>query len=134
MKKLFFVLFVLGACVQCTFAVNGIDLSQYMSIQAAQCLKAQGYTFAVVRCYTEENQPDSNCAHSVANLWAAGFSHGMLRNKESCCCCSNSFLSLQSGHLHVSGCEIWQSKCSSSKLGQLCEPIWSQVWHGVDGH
>jgi hypothetical protein len=52
-------------------AAKGVDVyNSLVSISSAQCMLKQNYTFALVGCVP----PDSNCAHSVANFWAAGFS------------------------------------------------------------
>jgi len=51
----------------------GVDVSVLTSQQSFECLKQQGYSFVVVRCWQELNHPDPNCPQTIANALAAGF-------------------------------------------------------------
>jgi Glycosyl hydrolases family 25 len=73
--KLLCVLALIAVSANHARAAKGIDVSQFVSVSAAQCYKNNGYDFAIVRCYQSLGRPDPNCPHSVANLWAAGFAH-----------------------------------------------------------
>jgi len=57
------------------FAVYGLDLSAATSQASFDCLKSNGYDFAVARAYQSIGRVDPNVATSVNRAWAAGFSH-----------------------------------------------------------
>jgi GH25 family lysozyme M1 (1,4-beta-N-acetylmuramidase) len=67
--------FLLSLCFTLSLAVNGVDISTLVSTSAFGCLKSNGYTFAIMRCYRSTGSIDPNCASSVANAWAAGMAH-----------------------------------------------------------
>jgi len=71
--KLLFVL--LALCVSLSFAAKGVDISTLVSTSNFGCLKSNGYTFAIMRCYRSTGSVDPNCAGSVTNAWAAGLAH-----------------------------------------------------------
>jgi len=58
----------LGSC----FAINGVDVSSLVSVSSFGCLKSNGYSFAVMRCYQSIGSVDPNCAATVKNAWDAG--------------------------------------------------------------
>lgn len=45
-------------------ATQGVDISQATYEDAFQCLKSNGYTFAIIRAYESIGQPDSNACGS----------------------------------------------------------------------
>jgi len=47
-------------------AVLGVDVSEPVATQDAQCLNQQGFEFAIVRCWCSFSGIDTNCASSVA--------------------------------------------------------------------
>jgi hypothetical protein len=47
------------ALVAATQATQGVDVSQATYPDAFQCLKSNGYTFAIIRAYESIGQPDS---------------------------------------------------------------------------
>ncbi|EDQ85402.1 uncharacterized protein MONBRDRAFT_21722 [Monosiga brevicollis MX1] len=63
------------ACVAVAAAVSGVDVSQITLPAAWSCLKDNGYTFGIVRCYESVGQPDSNCPHTIYNAWDSGLAH-----------------------------------------------------------
>jgi len=68
-------LVALAACFAVSYATIGVDVSQLYGVSAWQCLKKNGYKFAIVRCYCSTGNPDKNCAQSVANAWSGGMEH-----------------------------------------------------------
>jgi len=56
-------------------ATLGVDVSSTIMPATWQCLKSNGYTFGVVRCYESGGRPDPNGVHTVANAWAGGMAH-----------------------------------------------------------
>jgi hypothetical protein len=75
--KIMMVMALVAVAVHYANATIGVDVSQAVSVSSAQCMKKAGYSFAIVRCFRSSGSIDSSCAHSVANFWSAGFSHGM---------------------------------------------------------
>lgn len=51
----------------------GLDVSQLTSESSFRCLKSDGYSFAVIRCFQSVGHPDPNCHTSVRNAHRAGF-------------------------------------------------------------
>jgi len=74
MKGYYIVVLVLYWIYSC-FATYGVDVSSPISVSAFQCLKNNGYDFAIVRCWQSNGVPDPNCPSTVANAWAAGMAH-----------------------------------------------------------
>jgi len=70
-----FTLVVLLAAAVAARYVKGVDVSQAVPLSAAHCMRAQGYSWATVRCYQSLGNIDPNCAHSVRNFRKAGFAH-----------------------------------------------------------
>jgi GH25 family lysozyme M1 (1,4-beta-N-acetylmuramidase) len=66
---------VLAACCHLTFAVLGVDVSSEVTEASFKCLKSDGYTFAVMRCYQSLGRVDPNCATTIKNAWAGGMEH-----------------------------------------------------------
>jgi len=56
-------------------AVTGLDLSSECFEDCFQCLKGQGYSFAVPRVYMSTGAPDPTGPHTIYNAWAGGMSH-----------------------------------------------------------
>ncbi|GAM21639.1 hypothetical protein SAMD00019534_048140 [Acytostelium subglobosum LB1] len=75
MKQYLLFTLCMVSMLQMTNAYYGVDISSLGSEGVFSCLKDNGYTFAVVRCWESVGQPDSNCPHSLDNAWAAGLSH-----------------------------------------------------------
>jgi hypothetical protein len=50
----------------------GVDVSQLFPTSAFQCLKSNGYSFAIIRGYCSFGGPDSNAVQSLKNAKAAG--------------------------------------------------------------
>jgi len=55
--------------------VYGVDQSSYISTAAFQCMRNNGYDFAISRVWCETCEVDSNGPATVANAWAAGMAH-----------------------------------------------------------
>jgi len=56
-------------------ATGGVDVSSTVLVDAFQCLAANGYSFAIIRCYESIGQPDSVCPHTIYNAWDGGMQH-----------------------------------------------------------
>jgi len=65
---------VLALC-PVAFAVNGVDLSSPVSSGDFDCLKRNGYSFAVVRAFMSNGAVDPNAAGTIHNAWAGGMDH-----------------------------------------------------------
>jgi len=61
--------------VAVALCANGVDISDAVSTSGFQCLKQQGYSFAIVRCFRSTGSVDPNCASNVANAHSAGMSN-----------------------------------------------------------
>jgi len=68
-------LVALAACLAVSSATIGVDISSLFAVSGWQCLRDNGYTFAIVRCYCSTGNPDQNCPQSVANAWSGGFEY-----------------------------------------------------------
>eukprot|EP00118_Oscarella_pearsei_P000054 m.4085 g.4085 ORF g.4085 m.4085 type:complete len:239 (+) comp10183_c0_seq1:76-792(+) len=55
--------------------VMGVDVSAVVSRSAFECLKSTGYSYAIVRAHHSNGGVDKNAPTTIANAWAAGFSH-----------------------------------------------------------
>jgi hypothetical protein len=55
--------------------VYGVDVSEPTSAAQFACLRENGFSFAIVRCFRSVGSPDPACAASVASAWEAGLSH-----------------------------------------------------------
>jgi len=78
--KVIMTMMLLSLCIfslfiQTSFAAYGIDVSQATYEPAWQCLKSNGYTFAVIRAYESGGSPDPNGPHTVYNAWAGGMDY-----------------------------------------------------------
>lgn len=40
-----------------------------------QCLKSNGYTFGIIRCFQSNDHVDNNCPHTIYNAWDGGMDH-----------------------------------------------------------
>lgn len=58
-----------------TEAVHGVDVSSVVYTSNWQCLKSNGFSFGVIRCYESVGRPDSNCPHTIYNAWGGKMSH-----------------------------------------------------------
>jgi len=66
-------LFALAACFAVSSATLGLDISSLFAVETWECLRNDGYSFAIVRCFCSTGNPDVNCPQSVSNAWEAGF-------------------------------------------------------------
>lgn len=66
---------LLMMCATVSEATLGVDISQPYPASSFQCLRNNGRTFAIIRCYQSNGRVDANCAQSVANAWAGGMSY-----------------------------------------------------------
>jgi GH25 family lysozyme M1 (1,4-beta-N-acetylmuramidase) len=55
-------------------SVLGFDISQPFNLSTFQCLKKNGYTFAMIRGYQSFGSVDKNVVHNLQNAKAAGIS------------------------------------------------------------
>eukprot|EP01132_Coremiostelium_polycephalum_P000941 gene941-1193_t len=65
-------LIVLVALLGVASAFSGVDISQGSSVSIFQCLKSNGYDFAIIRAWESVGQPDPNGPHSIYNAREAG--------------------------------------------------------------
>eukprot|EP00054_Salpingoeca_dolichothecata_P031787 m.264614 g.264614 ORF g.264614 m.264614 type:complete len:284 (-) comp28033_c0_seq1:44-895(-) len=63
------------ALVAATFATKGVDVSQQTLEDAWKCLKGDGYSFGVIRCFESIGRADENCPHTIYNAWDGGADH-----------------------------------------------------------
>lgn len=55
--------------------IYGVDLSQPCSVPGFQCLKNNGFRYAIVRCYLSIGKVDGNCPASLTHAWQGGMNH-----------------------------------------------------------
>ncbi|XP_065831623.1 probable GH family 25 lysozyme 2 [Oscarella lobularis] len=53
----------------------GVDVSTSVSKSVFECLKSNGYSYAIVRAHYSGGGVDKNAAPTIANAWAGGMSH-----------------------------------------------------------
>ena len=70
-----FFLLVSLATVCSALNYRGVDVSQPASVSAFQCLKSDGYSFAVVRAYQSSGHVDPNAVQTMMNAHEGGMSH-----------------------------------------------------------
>jgi len=72
-----FVLSILFVCqlIAVVFATHGVDVSQRFNSNSFSCLVKNGYSFAVVRVYQSNGQPDANGPYTISDAWTGGMSH-----------------------------------------------------------
>eukprot|EP00050_Salpingoeca_kvevrii_P010128 m.6746 g.6746 ORF g.6746 m.6746 type:complete len:310 (+) comp2649_c0_seq2:251-1180(+) len=68
-------LLLLTAFVGVVGATRGVDVSSAVYVDPWKCLKSNGYSFAIIRCYESIGKPDSNCPHTIYNAWNGGMEH-----------------------------------------------------------
>lgn len=66
---------VLLSFIAAAFATYGLDISQATSKSSFECLKSNGYNFAIVRVYQSNGKCDVNGPTSINNAWNGGMSH-----------------------------------------------------------
>ena len=67
------VLLALAACLLThTYCVLGVDVSQLFQTSTYQCMKTNGYSFAIIRGYCSFGGVDANAVHNLNNAKAAG--------------------------------------------------------------
>ncbi len=71
MHKLFFVLLVF-LCLYSAHSTLGVDVSQLFSTSTYQCMKSNGYAFAIIRGYCSYGGVDHNAVQGLTNAKAAG--------------------------------------------------------------
>lgn len=72
MKSLFIIGLVLLVTVPQVSAVLGVDVSQLFSTSTYQCMKSNGYEFAIIRGYCSYGGVDHNAVQGLRNAKAAG--------------------------------------------------------------
>ena len=72
---LFSVLVILSVCIVGTIATYGVDVSQRTYLSSWQCLKQNGYNFAVVRVYQSSGKCDPNGPATINDAWNGGMAH-----------------------------------------------------------
>lgn len=72
MKSLFIIGLVLLVTVPQVSAVLGVDVSQLFTTSTYQCMKSNGYQFAIIRGYCSFGGIDHNAVQSLKNAKAAG--------------------------------------------------------------
>ncbi len=65
-------LFLATMLVMSTFCTLGVDVSQLFSTATYQCMKNNGYNFAIIRGYCSYGGVDSNIISNLNNARAAG--------------------------------------------------------------
>lgn len=63
------------ASIVVTLATYGVDVSQSTSKSSFECLKSNGYTFAVARVYKSNGAVDTNGPTTITNAWNGGMAH-----------------------------------------------------------
>ena len=53
-------------------AIKGVDVSSLVQPSAFQCLRQNGYDFAVIRAWMETGEPDPDSPHTLYNAWHGG--------------------------------------------------------------
>ena len=53
-------------------AIKGVDVSSLVLPSAFQCLRQNGYDFAVIRAWMETGEPDPDSPHTLYNAWHGG--------------------------------------------------------------
>lgn len=66
---------VLLSFIAAAFATYGLDISQATSKSSFECLKSNGYNFAIVRVYQSNGKCDVNGPSSINNAWNGGMAH-----------------------------------------------------------
>lgn len=72
MKNLSILLLVLCALLPNINCTLGVDVSQLFSTSTYQCMKSNGYTFAIIRGYCSYGGVDANVVQGLKNAKAAG--------------------------------------------------------------
>ena len=62
----------IGFLIVATNCVLGVDVSQPFSTSTFQCMKSNGYQFAIVRGYCSYGGVDSHAAQTLTNAKSAG--------------------------------------------------------------
>jgi hypothetical protein len=72
MKTILILTFVVCSLISQTSCTLGVDVSQLFSTATYQCMKSNGYTFAIIRGYCSYGGPDANVVQGLKNAKAAG--------------------------------------------------------------
>jgi len=73
MRCIVFVFVALAACFAVSSATLGVSIWESLNLKTWQCLKYEGYEFAVVDCFSSlSGKPLEKCAENVANALSAG--------------------------------------------------------------
>ena len=67
-----FIICAILAVIPLTLATLGVDVSQLFSTSTYQCMKTNGYYFAIIRGYCSYGGPDHNVVQGLKNAKAAG--------------------------------------------------------------
>lgn len=66
---------VLAFCFAAATANYGVDVSQRTYQSSFECLKSNGYSFAIPRVYKSSGYPDSNGPATINDAWSGGMSY-----------------------------------------------------------
>ena len=72
MNKLFTIFVIVSVCLYTANCVLGVDVSQLFPTSAFQCMKSNGYEFAIIRGYCSYGGIDRNAVQSLTNAKNAG--------------------------------------------------------------
>ena len=56
-------------------STDGVDVSTAVMPNSWSCMKKNGRTFAIIRCYQSNGRPDANCPHTIYNAWDGGMEY-----------------------------------------------------------
>jgi hypothetical protein len=74
MKNILILAVLVCALVFSTNCTLGVDVSQLFSTSTYQCMKSNGFSFAVIRGYHSSGTIDTNVIQGLKNAKAAGLS------------------------------------------------------------
>jgi len=74
MTKMLLLMVSICLALPVAFASLGVDVSIPTSVSDFQCMKGKGITYAIVRCFRSNGQPDPDCQSTVNNANSAGMS------------------------------------------------------------
>ena len=72
---MFAIISIFLCMIQFVSAYHGVDVSQRTYSSSFSCLKSSGYSFAVVRVYQSNGQPDPNGPYTIEDAWTGGMSY-----------------------------------------------------------
>jgi hypothetical protein len=72
MKTILILTFFVCSLISQASCTLGVDVSQLFSTATYQCMKSNGYEFAIIRGYCSYGGPDANVVQGLKNAKAAG--------------------------------------------------------------